>query len=235
MSDKELNKLIDSRLSRIESDTSQRISSIEYELTQRISDIESDTSQRISSIESELSQRISSNYKALEQYLEMKNSEVHTLIMNELKNRLYILEHYLRTQINSIEKRIDDVEGTIGYNHIWNSVLGIFGFTAVEWFDSTEVTCEDWNDSGITCAEFYMNGKEILGFNIEKRKILSPITGEVKLPEEILMDLIMKLNVSAMTACDYDKLGITVGEYDKMKLKASQSDWRGEYVFRENK
>lgn len=194
-----------------------------------------ETTSELNKTKSEVNETLQRNYNAINTYIDNRFLLLKDELCRKLNDSIDSACVPIVSDIADIYLKLSSITNTIGYNYIWQNVFGIFGFTAIEWFDYIDITCEYWNNSSITCADFYVNGKELLGFTTENRKILSPISGEIKLPEDVLIELINKLKASAINVIDYDKLGITVREYDKMKIKASQNDWRGYYVFGNNK
>jgi len=174
--------------------------------------------------------RIETKMSAIDVSLNIKITQ----LLDEVDDNLVKLNNELRTYIDdeiaTLREAITNLEeksGESGINFLWNNVYSQFGFSALDWYNFTTVTCATWNCIDMSCASWFILGKYITGFYHEKTKILNPITGCMDFPETILYQLIEQLNLCSLTTEEYDARCLTAEEYDNMLLQASKYDWRG--------
>lgn len=172
-----------------------------------------------------------------------KASEIIIQYKNEITNLVnYRTEEYYRNMTNyvsnveaNLEATMYAIQDTLNTESLWRNVYSIYGFSALEWYEFPEITCEDWNNSEITCEQWYINGKEVFKYWEEKQKMLSPLSGDMELPKDVLSKFIFAMRPQALTAREYDDLHLTADMYDKLMLTASEYDLKGEYnVFSRN-
>lgn len=150
------------------------------------------------------------------------------------------LQQKFTEQVNDLDERVnqklDEYIKKSTSEFMWDCVFSIFGFTAEEWYNFPDMTCECWNASKITCAEWFVMGRPFLSYDAYVSRTVSPISGEWKTPTEILFELIDVLHITGMTAAEFDAMHLSAEMYDKLHLTASKYDWRGyENDFRNDK
>lgn len=110
-------------------------------------------------------------------------------------------------QYEHIIAMYEEIKNSPVYNNVgwlWNNLCQIGGFSAIEIYQYPEFNVDMWNKSGITCKDWFTNGKQILGYN--KEKMFSEITGSVEQVNRVVTDLIRLL----------DSLGIIQNGNDAM-------------------
>ena len=110
---------------------------------------------------------------------------------------------------------------------VWQYGCCFGGYNAIQWYNETPITCEDWNRVGISCVDWYVRGREIFGWFEHQRFMFSPVSGEYVDVRVALMELAAALKINGLTAEEYDGLGFTAEEYDSYRETAVEYDWNG--------
>lgn len=230
---------IDTRFSEMESSLNTKLNNYRVSMDTKFSQLSKSTREELTRMEESLNERLDSNFNTLTEYIKASELRIQTHTDETILDAVKTINSSMKDALEIVEGRISNLEqksGELGIEYMWNEVYSLFGFTCKEWRDYTELTCEEWNNSNITCAQWFVNGKQILGYEKEQTKILSPLSGFMEYPEDILIDLAQKLNVAAITVEDFDNMKLTAEMYDKLHLTAMQYDWKGVYnVFRNHK
>ena len=74
---------------------------------------------------------------------------------------------------NPFRMKLDTTENVVF--DIYNLGITYHGFTALEFTNNTQITCKYFNDSRITCLDWWTHGKEIL---IKNNLMFNPVTGK---------------------------------------------------------
>lgn len=117
---------------------------------------------------------------------------------------------------------------------VWQYGCCFGGYNAIQWYNETPITCEEWNKSEISCIDWYIRGREVFKWFDRRKFMFSPVSGRYVDVREALLELATALKINGLTAEDYDRLGFTAEEYDSYKESAGEYDWNGrellEYV-----
>lgn len=152
------------------------------------------------------------------------------------------LDNYIRQTIEDIIAKLDaDIEyiknrlpaiDNKTFNFYWNLMSTIQGMTAKEWYDYVVMTCEDWNNSKITCSEWFARSKKLTGYDTYKSLMFSPFTGELTSLAQIVAEIWSNMKIGAITAGEYDEQEWTAQEIDQLRESVSAYDWAGDVYFK---
>lgn len=152
------------------------------------------------------------------------------------------LDNYIRQAIEDITEKLDaDIEyiknrlpviDNKTFNFYWNLMSTIQGMTAKEWYDYVVMTCEDWNNSKITCSEWFTRSKKLTGYDTYKSLMFSPFTGELTSLAQIVTEIWSNMKIGAITAGEYDGQEWTAQEIDQLRESVSAYDWAGDVFFK---
>lgn len=190
-------------------------------VSERIEQLAENQSRFQETIEAKLNNNIEQLKKQQTSYEQQQNRSMAEYYAN--------LRDYSDTKYKELELRVDNLADLYNSQDLWSNVFSVNGFTAGEWYKYGEISCKDWNDSNITCADFYVNGKELLGYQKYKSLILDPLTGKLDYPENILVNFIMETMPQRITAGEYEDMCLPADTYDKTMLTAKQYDMKGVY------
>lgn len=241
---------IASRYEGMENNVNEKLSLIERELNSATESINSRLSNAISTIESkynqtlqriteeyeinliemkhELSEQINNNYNELKDTQEVLINRKYNLFTRYADREILNAKNELYNYVDPLFERVTDVENWAKEYSVQKNLENIyyqFGFTAYEWRNYNNVTCRCWNESGVTCLEWLLNGKNTFGYY--DKIMINPLTGAEDSVENVVYCLISYLNVSALTAYDYDKMCLTAQDFDKLHLTALEFDRKG--------
>lgn len=198
---------------------------------------------------------VSANHTQLQRDMQTLNSELKSAmeetkayILSKLseENERVLSESALYTaqQINALDyklsQQIQEISSASGHKAIkWLWQYGCYhgGFSAMEWYELSMITAQMWNCIDVTCLNWYVDAKEILRRFDSRNKMYSPVSGKFVDVKVALMELAVVLNINAMTAEEYDSLGLTADEYDRFFATAQEYDWgkKGEKLCTVNK
>lgn len=115
-----------------------------------------------------------------------------------------------------VEERLDDILATISdiknsniYNNVgwlWNNLCSIGGFTAMEIFEYGDFNVDMWNQSEITCKEWFTSGKQLLGYN--SGRMVDKLTGRISEVGTVVQGLIDLLNAQGIIRNGFEALSI---------------------------
>lgn len=226
---------INSRFSVIEQNLNGKL----YGITQDIAKFKSDVNASNSAYMSETTQRLELHerevYNELNRHFEYLKDNIEVLLdmveRNSVLNQQKIdaLRVWVEDELERIENTIPVELDSIKW--IWDKVAIINGFNAIEWYRYTQIDCEYWNESGITCAEWYMDGKHKLFWDIHNQMMFSPLTGYWETVQDIIVELVMAIKVNAITAGEYDEQQFTAQEIDQIRGLVSEYDFNGSVIY----
>ena len=211
-------------------DINNKINKINSDLVTAIEQTKSYTDQEINKITVELENKIT-------EQLVLATEEVKYLILkNEITTKLYVDEKVsaLHTLIESLESSsiAEDIK------LVWQYGCCYGGLTAEQWYMMSWITCDDWNKSNITTAEWYTSSRRIFKWNYYINHMISPITGEYEPMQKVVLDMftiIKEMKGKSLTASEYDEIMINAKQYDELNLSAFDYDWKGkDYVHKNN-
>lgn len=251
---KEISDLRD-RLDRYENDVTARIDArIETAITTYKGIVETAIDNKFSEINAQLSQwknEIDDTLDEQDDYIRsrwLETVETINSMDEEMKAAVKIMQEritenneYMETRMTNFENEVESRLREIGLNlplqvrsiqWIWRNILCMNGMTAYEWYHYPQLTCEEWNKSEITCLEWYCNSRRLLYWDKHREKLFSPITGDFTSLQEIVIELINRLNVNAITAGEFDKQEWTAQEIDEVRMLAGRYDWLGDIIYK---
>lgn len=150
---------------------------------------------------------ISRDYEMLmdsKKYTDMKVSALHTLI-----------------------ETLDLTSNMKCIKWVWQYGCNFGGYTAIQWYNETPITCELWNKIHINCVDWYVRGREVFHWFDRRRFMFSPVSGKYVDVRTALLELATALKINGLTAEEYDSLGFTAQEYDSFRETAGDYDWNG--------
>lgn len=107
-------------------------------------------------------------------------------------------------------------------NDMWEYVIPIGGYTALEWERATWLTAEEFNASNITAIEFYVDGKRVLNDDRNKYYMFSPISGQYVWIGRAVQEVANALNPDGVKAENYDYMKVKAGTYDGKNITANE-------------
>lgn len=176
------------------------------------------------------------------------NAKLNEHISTNNNNYRYFAEQYreldshIRESINNIntklEADIDYIKNRLPaidnktFKFYWNLLSTVQGMTAKEWYDYVVMTCEDWNNSKITCSEWFTRSKKLTGYDSYMSLMFSPFTGELTSLAQIVTEIWSNMKIGAITAGEYDCQEWTAQEIDQLRESVSAYDWAGDVFFK---
>ena len=174
-------------------------------------------------------------------YKNQVDTELNTMrqeLMKMNENNYYLI----LAQLEQFEQKILDMisgQGIIVYNPVTGqytdvntaiqdmyAVLRYQAFTAFE-FDTSGIRCDAFDGSEITCTEFDLYGKEILGTKMCDCYVHSPFTGLVSSVQDVFEDVVATFG-NGMTATYFDNTySPTATAFDNAQKTAGDFDFSG--------
>lgn len=150
---------------------------------------------------------------------------------NYIRQRIEDITTKLDADIDYIKNRLPAIDNKT-FKFYWNLMSTIQGMTAKEWYDYVVMTCEDWNNSKITCSEWFARSKKLTGYDTYKSLMFSPFTGELTSLAQIVTEIWSNMKIGAITAGEYDGQEWTAQEIDQLRESVSAYDWAGDVYFK---
>ena len=123
-----------------------------------------------------------------------------------------------------------DTTGNVVWD-FYNIGITYHGFTTLEFTKETQITCQYFNDSKITCLDWWTHGKEIL---IKSNLMFNPVTGKYEDIRLVVYSLAKELkNNGYLTAGEYDAENITATTYEDVNISANNYDWNGKEILKD--
>lgn len=146
-------------------------------------------------------------------------------------------KQYTDEKIADVVKMIDDLQ----YENVsdklkwlWDNGCNFGGYNAFQWYMDTEITAGEWSKMNFTAVDWYVRGREVFGWFDRIRYIVSPFTGKRSDVRKVLLELINQLKRDkALSASEYDALGLTAEEYDSKNISAYDYDWNGKEILKD--
>lgn len=130
---------------------------------------------------------------------------------------------------NPFRMKLDTTSNVV--SDLYNIGITYHGFTALEFTNNTQITCKYFNDSGLTCLDWWTHGKEIL---IKENYMFNPVTGDYEDIRAVIETLAKELkNNGYLTATEYDEKAITATAYDAVNIAANNYDWNGKEILKD--
>lgn len=129
---------------------------------------------------------------------------------------------------NPFRMKLDTTGNVV--SDIYNLGITYHGFTALEFTNNTQITCKYFNDSEITCLDWWTHGKEVF---IKENLMFNPITGKYENVCMVVNSIAKELkNSGYLTAAEYDAESISATTYDSTHISANNYDWNGKEILK---
>lgn len=203
---------------------------LEDRLAARVNSAIKEVNVRMKSIEAEniyLRKYIKTMYDSFATRTDQYDSDIRMLMQEELQNTLNACVEYADALSCELEKKIAEINAIANGDAIkwlWQSGLGIGGFSCIEWSDFTECSCLIWNVSKVSCSEWYVDGKRKLKWVDYRSMFFSPVSGFKVTPQIAIYEIANKIRAT-ITAKEYDDLLMTAEQYDSKEITAYDYDW----------
>lgn len=110
---------------------------------------------------------------------------------------------------------------------LWQYGCNFGGYNAIQWYNDTFISCEDWNKSNISCTDWYVRGREIFHWFDRQHFMFSPVSGRYVDTRIAILEIATAIKINGITAAEYDSAKYTGQEYNALELSASDYDWNG--------
>ncbi len=107
---------------------------------------------------------------------------------------------------------------------LYNLIVSFWSITAGE-YDSLELTAGEYDSLGLTAYQYDNLARWYL-WDYFKGRMISPFTGKW-VRYDVIINQLADLHKNALTAGEYDAIGLTAIEYQNFGLTAFQYDWNG--------
>lgn len=208
-----INQIINNRLAEQDNKINAFIDTMQSSFDSFTGDIEGSFAE----LKREVGTAINEKFNDMMMFLEdMENSYVY---------RQDCFEEYVTGQIQYIRNTLPTEIKSIAW--LWNKAIKLGGFSAKEWYQFPWCNCREWNTTGVTCAEWFADGRRKLKFDEQMAKMLSPVTGERMTVQEAVAELAASLDTNSIRAGDYDALCLTAEEFNAFYMSPAEYDWAG--------
>lgn len=238
-------KLVSSAIEAYRLELKREIARIEVE----ISNLSNTIDRRFDKVDSDINllilkyEELKEAQKNFEEVLNLELSQMRLLVLGSNSRNEKLVDDAiaeLTTKIDSIPEnsapvfnpfRMElDTTGNV-ISDIYNLGITYHGFTALEFTNNTQITCKYFNDSEITCLDWWTHGKEIL---IKENYMFNPVTGSYEDIRAVIKTLAKELkNNGYLTATEYDEKAITATAYDAVNITANNYDWNGKEILKD--
>lgn len=119
------------------------------------------------------------------------------------------IENMVTTRIDAIKDIIQEVKDSQIYNHVgwlWNNLCSMGGFTAIEIYEYGDFNVDMWNVSGVTCEEWFVSGKQKLGYNTGR--MFDNMSGRFVDVGTVVHELVNLLNAQGIITNGFNALAI---------------------------
>lgn len=191
-----------------------------------IEDMKEDISKFENRVNAKLNEHITTNNNNY-RYFSEQYRELDSHIRESINN----INTKLEADIDYIKNRLPAIDNKT-FKFYWNLLSTVQGMTAKEWYDYVVMTCEDWNNSKITCTEWFTRSKKLTGYDSYMSLMFSPFTGELTSLAQIVTEIWSNMKIGAITAGEYDGQEWTAQEIDQLRESVSAYDWAGDVFFK---
>lgn len=119
------------------------------------------------------------------------------------------IDNMVTTRIDAIKDIIQEVKDSQIYNHVgwlWNNLCNMGGFTAIEIYEYGDFNVDMWNVSAITCEEWFVSGKQKLGYNTGR--MFDNMSGRFVDIGTVVHELVNLLNAQGIITNGFNALAI---------------------------
>lgn len=215
----QLRKEIESELADTEKEIIDTFNSAIAEFTKDFNELKKSVESDIISMELEIRQMI--NYinarmiSMNEDMIEYVDDRLADFIQHLPDYENLIVYNPLRGIQTNVQTAINDLYGA----------FSVFGLTAQQ-YDALQLTAEEYDKMKLTAQQYDQYGYKYLNYPDPQTHMRDPFTGLIALNSRVIYEL-ADLHREALTAWEYDHLGLTAEEYDTMQLSAYFYDWYG--------
>ncbi len=142
-------------------------------------------------------------------------------------------ERFTEEQVRRLNDKIETLKlstDTESIRGIWNYAVTYGGYSAEQWYEDTEITCDDWNEKEITCIDWYIRARELFNWFYRSLRIFSPFTGKLEFPNDVLIEVVDYLKDLGLKAGEYDAMNVSAETYDAKQISAFDYDFRGKEI-----
>lgn len=148
--------------------------------------------------------------------------------------QMYEDRKWVREQVDSLRKQVESIpQSSIPVDNyftdeqssmqgwidsFWVKFLPYHGYTAMEWANRTDITCNIWQDARMTALEFYAFGKEVLPPMLGETTMISPVSGRLVPVSVAVNEVFNALNPTSIKAAEYDNWNMDAGHYDAQNI-----------------
>ena len=166
---------------------------------------------------------VNSQLLTLRKYVDSQDN----YILSELRYQIELLKNsfpdlttvYVRSpytgKIITIQEAIDE---------LWNN-LRVYSLTANE-YDTQMWTAKEYDDFKLTAYQYDYFAKQFIYKNPELY-MFSPFNGKYVFYQDVINNLVTLHRINAISATDYDGLGLTAQNYDEKLITSYEYDWNG--------
>lgn len=119
------------------------------------------------------------------------------------------IDNIVTNRIDAIKDIIQEVKDSQIYNHVgwlWNNLCSTGGFTAIEIYEYGDFNVDMWNASAITCEEWFVSGKQKLGYNTGR--MFDNMSGRFVDVGTVVHELVNLLNAQGIITNGFNALAI---------------------------
>lgn len=200
------------------------------EFMQQISDWAADFEKEIAEINAEfqnlMNDKVNAYYLRLKYASELDVSALREEIAENSKKD----NAYTDKKISALNQKVDAISeqlGVQGVRWLYDNCCNVHGYSALQWYNDVEITCECWNSSAISCLDWYIRGRDWFNWWRRMQRVISPISGKPISPQHAIIELANALKVNAFTAEEYDRLQLDADRYERIGFEAQRYDWAG--------
>lgn len=206
---------------------------LDAELTEKLDTAIAQMNANIQNILNQQMAVINAQLKAFEKQIADNNMEMKTWVQAKLDEFEHLIPTFQDVMIvnpkNNKLEPLQQVIDDIYMNTLWDALTceeyDALGLTAAQY--------DDWYDvgfstgKGVTAERYDQHGRSVFFLPIREKRS-NPVTGTMEKPIRIIRTNTDLLRApGAITAKEYDAMGITAAEYDALKVSAYQYDWSG--------
>lgn len=196
---------------------------IDYEVAGLNSKINSDTARLTTKIDTGL------------ESLDVKLTEEIERVEKESSDSIAQEHEFTLTMLDIIQRKFEDEIAQIrdetsadSIRWLWQYGCDGGGFSVLEWYFASNITCGDWQQVSPSVEDWYTMGRHLFRKFDQSNKMFDPVTGRLSDVRKVIENLSIIMKDDAITAEEYDKRKITAGHYTALNEKAFCYDWKGD-------
>lgn len=220
---------VEMALTQIRTDVDNAIRQMQQEVTRQLADFVVQFQQLKSEVQAEINNLLGIVNRAIEQLqntLAANNEFVFEYVENRLEEfralipdyeNIYVYNPY-RGEVTHLQQAINDLY----------SVAAIWGLTAAQ-YDSLGLTADAYDNMELSAIEYDTLGFKLL-YKDPDLYMFSPFTGQLESLKSVILSLVGLHREDALTAQEYDDLGLDADAYDAYEVNAFDYDFSGKTI-----